>query len=167
MLGPRAYTHGLTSPLFCLFGYPGFFMPPKPESGARNKTTKRRDWERERERFGNKQREQNMRGNNKALLVRALIFGSHRSSMNSFSRRLHENLISNPSKTSHPSKSLSNFTTKFHFSTPYLQLFQRTLSSSSSSGKALISSTFFLFIILWCFNAACMYTRWINDESII
>ncbi|XP_011035472.1 PREDICTED: thioredoxin O2, mitochondrial isoform X1 [Populus euphratica] len=77
-----------------------------------------------------------MRGNNKALLVRALIFGSHRSSMNSFSRRLHENLISNPSKTSHPSKSLSNFTTKFHFSTPYLQLFQRTLSSSSSSGAS-------------------------------
>ncbi|KAG6792162.1 hypothetical protein POTOM_001305 [Populus tomentosa] len=96
-----------------------------------------------------------MRGSNKALLVRALIFGSHRSSMNSFSRRLHENLISNPGKTSHPSKPLSNFTTKFHFSTPYPQLFQRTLSSSSSSsGKALISSTFFLFIILWCFNAA-------------
>uniref|UniRef100_U5GVY0 Thioredoxin domain-containing protein n=1 Tax=Populus trichocarpa TaxID=3694 RepID=U5GVY0_POPTR len=77
-----------------------------------------------------------MRGNNKALLVRALIFGSHRSSMNSFSRHLHENLISNPSKTSHPSKSLSNFTTKFHFSTPYLQPFQRTLCSSSSSGAS-------------------------------
>lgn len=92
--------------------------------------------ERERERFGNKRRELNMRGSNKALLVRALIFGSHRSSMNSFSRRLHENLISNPGKTSHPSKPLSNFTTKFHFSTPYPQLFQRTLSSSSSSGAS-------------------------------
>lgn len=150
------YTHGLTSPLFCLFGYPGFSCPRNQKAVL---GTKRQsgETERERERFGNKQREQNMRGNNKALLVRALILGSHRSSMNSFSRRFHENLISNPSKTSHPSKSLSNFTTKFHFSTPYLQLFQRTLSSSS--GKALISSTFFLFIILWCFNAACMYTR--------
>jgi len=135
------------------------FSCPRNQKAVLGTKQQSGETERERERFGNKQREQNMRGNNKALLVRALIFGSHRSSMNSFSRRLHENLISNPSKTSHPSKSLSNFTTKFHFSTPYLQPFQRTLCSSSSSGKALISSTFFLFIILWCFNAACMYTR--------
>ncbi|KAG5228916.1 thioredoxin [Salix suchowensis] len=79
-----------------------------------------------------------MRGKSKGLLVRAFILGSHRSSMNSFSRRLHENLISNPTKTSHPSKSLSSFITKSHFSTPSLQLFQRTLSSSSGESNIVL-----------------------------
>ncbi|KAJ6701071.1 THIOREDOXIN [Salix koriyanagi] len=79
-----------------------------------------------------------MRGKSKGLLVRAFILGSHRSSMNSFSLRLHENLISNPTKTSHPSKSLSSFITKSHFSTPSLQLFQRTLSSSSGESNIVL-----------------------------
>ncbi|KAF9689873.1 hypothetical protein SADUNF_Sadunf01G0137700 [Salix dunnii] len=111
-------------------------MSPKPGSGARNKTTKQR--ERGRRKFGEKLREQKMRGKNKGLLVRAFILGSHRSSMNSFSRRLHENLISNPSKTSHPSKSLSSLITKSHFSTPSLQLFQRALSSSSGASNIVL-----------------------------
>ncbi|CAK7356401.1 unnamed protein product [Dovyalis caffra] len=83
-----------------------------------------------------------MRGNSRPLLARALSFRTRRRSIHSASS-LHENLISNPIKTSPPapnrSTSLSNnnsFATKFHFSTPSVQLFLRTLSSSAASSSS-------------------------------
>ncbi|KAJ6711802.1 hypothetical protein OIU79_008097 [Salix purpurea] len=64
-----------------------------------------------------------MRGKSKGLLVRAFILGSHRSSMNSFSRRLHENLISNPTKTSHPTE----ISLQLHHKISLLNSFSATL----------------------------------------